>query len=476
MAKDEESEIYSRNIRILREAKSKYREELLKHPNIHGIGIGYKRTNGKKTDKLCIVIHVHRKLPLDRVRKSRLIPKEFRFYSNSAESEITVLTDVQEVVPAVPEVDCDNCTTNLEARVRPIPGGYSIGLPGQGGGTLGGWVWDKTNENFVLLSNEHVLGSTAGDHVIQPSSIDGGSDPADHFADVVRSGTLDVAIAEPLGSSDARFSIACDRGPAVYEITAAVVDMEIEKVGQTTGLTCGIVDLIDYDTGHYGSTDDLYILGDGADFSDFGDSGSLYLEKTNPNSDEKWKRVVGIHWGGGGDNGVGHPIGTVFRDLDLATVCTGLIEVLFDTMYTSHARAEFETVIGSKRIIRKKQVFSRNIAKDFQKAMLIYPLGKKIVELVSRKRADIVNFLLDNDGWRSTIALLKPVLSKVVTIEDMLEYRITDIDIENFARVIKVAQKVKPEMEEMLDFAKNIMSQATGKKMKDIMSGKELPM
>ena len=58
----------------------------------------------------------------------------------------------------------------------------------------------------------------------------------------------------------------------------------------------------------------------------------------------------------------------------------------------------------------------------------------------------------------------------------MLEYRITDIDIENFARIIKVAQKVRPEMEEMLDFAKNIMSQATGKKMKDIMSGKELPM
>ena len=65
--------------------------------------------------------------------------------------------------------------------------------------------------------------------------------------------------------------------------------MVIQKTGQTTGLTCGIVELIDYDSSHYGSHDDLWIDGDGADFSQGGDSGSLYLERVHPQG-QPWRR------------------------------------------------------------------------------------------------------------------------------------------------------------------------------------------
>ena len=96
------------------------------------------------------------------------------------------------------------------------------------------------------------------------------------------------------------------------------VGMRVQKCGKTTGVTVGVVDLIDYDFGHHGSHSDLWIDGDGADFSQKGDSGALYLESSHPEPTATWLRVVGLHWGGAEGDGVGHPIRAVFEDLRLA--------------------------------------------------------------------------------------------------------------------------------------------------------------
>ena len=47
-----------KKITILREAKALLRRELLAIPGVHGIGIGYKKTAGKKTSTLAIVVRV----------------------------------------------------------------------------------------------------------------------------------------------------------------------------------------------------------------------------------------------------------------------------------------------------------------------------------------------------------------------------------------------------------------------------------
>lgn len=462
-------------LKRLREAKARFGEELLAHPDIHGVGIGYKRTGGKKTRTLALVVHVYRKRPPEAVEEARRIPSVLSFFSSRENEEVEVPVDVREVPPPTPEVDCPDCGTDFEARIRPVPGGYSIGLTGVAGGTLGGYVWDGDTEQIVFLSNEHVLGSSAGDTVIQPSATDGGSSPADDFGEVVRAGTLDVAIGE---TDSGEAEIECS-GPAVFEIADAELEMAVEKVGQTTGLTCGIVELIDYDSGHYGSHDDLWIDGDGSDFSQGGDSGSLYVEM-DPPEDQDWKRVVGIHWGGSVNDGVGHPIRAVFRDLNLTTVCEGVVNALIEAIFGAGEEVEEE---GEERdtpaarragapasrcrpgpVVRggKRGRFHHGIARDFEARLDQSRTGTKALDVLRDRRVDVVQVLSDGDGHRATVAALAPLLCGKVTTDQVLEHRLTASDVDRFREVMRVAARLRPEIEPLLELGKELLAEAEG--------------
>jgi hypothetical protein len=466
-------------LRRCREAKARFAEELLAHPDVHGVGIGYKRTGRKKTRTLCLVVHVYKKLPLGELEASRAIPKKLSFFSEKEQAKISVPTDVCEIQPPEPEVKCGSCNTDFEDRVRPVPGGFSIGLVGVAGGTLGGWVWDRTDDQIVLLSNEHVLGSAGGEAVIQPSDFDGGSFPADHFANVVRAGTLDASIANAIDGDDSELEIECS-GPAVYEIADATLEMVVEKVGQTTGLTCGIVELIDYDSKHYGSRSDLWIDGDGNDFSQGGDSGSLYVEQTHPDGRE-WKRIVGLHWGGSGNDGVGHPIRAVFNDLNLTTVCGGVIEALIEAIFSSESEtAEAESEIRARALrycpappFRRREgaQFHVGIARDFERRIKDSKVGSMVLEAIRAQRADVVNFLMDGDGWRATAAALAPLLAGKVTTDEVLDHRITADDIYNFKRVIRTAHRIRPKSKPLFQLAEKLLANAEGRTLNTIIFG-----
>jgi hypothetical protein len=303
----------SNDLEVVREAKERFGDQLLANPDVHGVGVGRRRRAGQKTDEYAVVVHLRRKLPQQQVPADRLLPAELRFVARDGR-EIVVPIDVQERASPVSEMRSAETSVDLRERVRPVPGGYSAGI-----GTLGGWVWDTVTNQLVALSNEHVFGSDTGRGVTQPSIGDGGRSPADVIAAVLRSGRLDAAIAVPVDPSIASATIV-GGGPGVFEIVDATVDMEVQKTGQTTGLTYGIVDLIDYDHDHYGSHSDLWIDGDDSDFSQGGDSGALYLERSHPDSRAGWRRIVGLHWGGSGNDGVGHHIRAVFDDLSLTTI------------------------------------------------------------------------------------------------------------------------------------------------------------
>jgi hypothetical protein len=294
-------------LRAARVARERFGDQLLANPDVHGLGVGRRRRAGQKTDEYAVVVHVLRKLPEDQVSPPRLVPRQLRFVAQDGR-EYVVSTDVQERPRPTPERGDPVSRLDVRRRVRPVPGGMSAGFSG----TLGVWVCDLITGQAVALSNRHVFGSVAGIHITQPSSDDGGSAPADQIASVLRSGSLDAAIAAPVDSGVVSGSIVGCRN-AVFEIGDAAIGMRVQKTGRTTGLTRGVVDLIDYDSGHNGSHADLWIDGDGADFSDGGDSGAVYLESAA-------NAIVGLHWGGAGNDGVGHPIRAVFDDLHVAVL------------------------------------------------------------------------------------------------------------------------------------------------------------
>lgn len=300
------------DLRTALEAKELFGSSLLGNADTHGIGVGRRRRAGEKLDEYAVVVHVARKLPRDEVPPARLLPREFRFVTRDGRP-VVVPVDVQERPVPVPETRSAPAVPDLHSRLRPVPGGSSAAT-----GTLGGWVWEIGASRVVALSNEHVFGSAAGAPVTQPSQGDGGTAPGDRIATVVRAGVLDAAIAVPDDPEVVSRSIA-GSGAAVFEIADATVDMRVRKCGKTTGITSGTVDLVDYvaGDGHHGSRSDVWIEGDD-DFSADGDSGSLYLEATHPDPATGWLRVVGLHWGGAGDDGVGHHIRAVFADLGLA--------------------------------------------------------------------------------------------------------------------------------------------------------------
>lgn len=304
------------NIKDIRGTTDK---NILKNPNVVAIGTGFKTVDGKKTEIPSIVCSVKEKLPVSKLAKKDIIP-------STCEG---VPTDVV-------ETGIIRAHSNT-GRIRPAPGGCSIGHISITAGTLGCLV--KKNNEVFILSNNHVLANsndaTIGDAILQPGQYDGGTFPADHIANlsefipisfdsdqgtcsaasaianflnfltrVVNSKTrfkiistraaynlVDAAIAKPLDDSmvtDEILDIGTINGSVEGEL-----DMEVKKSGRTTGLTTGMITQIDVTTTvDYGGSrlarfQDQLMAGA---MSQPGDSGSAVL--TNDN------RLVGLLFAG----------------------------------------------------------------------------------------------------------------------------------------------------------------------------------
>lgn len=91
-------------------------------------------------------------------------------------------------------------------RMRPAMGGISIGSPDITAGTLACKVWDKITGEPLLLTNNHVEGQDWGDkydafvgkHCLQPGPYDGGVDPDDNIAELLRWKRVDLPPANNL--------------------------------------------------------------------------------------------------------------------------------------------------------------------------------------------------------------------------------------------------------------------------------------
>jgi hypothetical protein len=327
------------------------------------------------------------------------------------------------------------------------------------------------------LSNNHVLGSTAGADVIQPSS---GAAPADHFADIVRTGTLDATIAAPINADDVELAIE-GIGPAVYEVAPATLGMQVEKTGMKTEHTTGQVVLVNYVSHHWGSTNDFEVDPDpGVDrMAYYGDSGSLIVERTNP-SGSSWKRVVGLLWGGvpALKNAYAHQIEDVFDDLDLTTVCAGVLQEIFDDLFeASYAEADERSMVArplwdwaTRQPARRwppRRLF-RGMARDVEKRLARSDQGQKAIKLLHAHRVEAVQLLRDREIRRALAASMVPFVRGAWTSDEVFNRPVTDEDAERFERFLRIVKERQPEMREPLHFAGEALERVRGHRLKDI--------
>jgi len=331
--------------RTLLQKRSK---ELLSRANVVATGVGFKVTDGRRTETPSIICSVERRVPASTLSPKDLVPQELD----------GVPTDVIETGRI-------RALQSPTGRFRPAPGGVSVGHRDITAGTLGCWV--HRDGQWMILSNNHVLANSnaaeIGDPILQPGPYDTGGYPDDQIAvleDFVRinfpgdsnggsngdSGGCGIAgsivsvlngIAEVLGSStrvrsystrqvdnlvDAAIARPLKEEDVLPEIlnigtvagtASAQLGTAVKKSGRTTGFTQGEILQVDVTVDvQYGTnlvarfTDQLMA---GA-MSKGGDSGSAVLDDQN--------RLVGLLFAGSDQTTIINRIENVFDSLNLS--------------------------------------------------------------------------------------------------------------------------------------------------------------
>lgn len=226
-------------------------------------------------------------------------------------------------------------------RLRPAPGGISVGHFAITAGTIGCLVRGRSaprNSRLMVLSNNHVLANSnaasLNDCLCQPGPFDGGRCPGDQIAVLERF--------VPINFSGACNFVDCATGwawpdrvrkelmylsgatPQFFSIgttpVAALTGMQVGKSGRTTQLTRGTVTAVGVTINvNYGGRiakfcNQISIRGASGDFSQGGDSGSLIWTW------DTRRAPVALLFAGGGGTTFANPIGTVLSALDVSIV------------------------------------------------------------------------------------------------------------------------------------------------------------
>jgi len=323
-----------------RAAKAANEAAIFARANVVGVGIGNKMIRGRETDEPCIVVFVEAKRPEAQLRHRDVVPKAFG----------AIRTDVVETGRFHARRSEQAMDLERTKRIRPAPGGVSIGHVQITAGTLG--LLARRHGRPVILSNNHVLANQnaghVGDSILQPGPADGGrlQDTIARLVDFVpiqfkepqpgpiarflgrlfgpllraagwglkrlpsgRSNLVDAAVAEPIESrlvAPEILGIGRVRGTKEPDI-----GLRVRKSGRTTGVTAGRITAIDavVEVDYDGPTaifreqivSDLLSKG--------GDSGSLVVDEG--------RHAVGLLFAGGATTTLINPIAAVAKSLDL---------------------------------------------------------------------------------------------------------------------------------------------------------------
>ena len=330
---------------LVRYAQEANEEQLFQLANVIGVATGFRMREGKQTNEVVVQVFVERKLPKNSLTPSHVVPDRVPGLEGAA-----VRTDVIE--SPIPSAHQDT------TRYRPVQAGSSIGPEATvSAGTLGGWACDNTDDTTVLLSNNHVISNLdtlpALRRIVQPARLDGGVLPTDVIGSLKRHVAVNTIANPPapgaviptsvvdaaIGSIDADVDIDHDVisiGPAIYELRAPALNMNVQKRGRTTLLTnngritsVGMTFQCSYrNRTRISQIQNAFRITstNGAVFDSPGDSGSLIFDQA-AGQVSGTRPVVGLLYAGGTFND-GTPfcdacdINAVFSALNLSTVCT----------------------------------------------------------------------------------------------------------------------------------------------------------
>ncbi|MEW6771417.1 MAG: hypothetical protein AB1330_08510 [Bacillota bacterium] len=303
-------------MKALREIIRRQRSDLLRLPNVVGVGIGKKRTRGVETDEPAVAVFVEKKLPPDLLPRAARVPKT-----------------VEKARTDVVETGRFRLLNTYAGRYRPAQPGVSIGHYRITAGTFGAVVYDRRTGEPLILSNNHILANRSngadgrarqGDPVLQPGPYDGGEPQRDTIATLLRFVPLHYEVApatcpvaaglesylnallkvyrpqyslrlyrrsEAINRVDCAVAKPLDRtliskevigiGP-VKGITEAEPGLKVQKCGRTTGLTTGTVEYTDVTSTVDIAENQQALFEDQVmttSISKGGDSGSLVLDE-----------------------------------------------------------------------------------------------------------------------------------------------------------------------------------------------------
>ena len=471
--------------------------ESLARLGAHSVGIGRKCVHGKPTDKLCIRYYVAAKRPSSKLSSDETIPKRIDFLSRKTGKTARIETDIIELPP--PRFEA----TDPESVLRPVPGGCSGGANSHAG-TIGGWVWDATDDTIVMLSNDRVFGHEPGDPIVQPATSDGGVLPRDRIGEVkrgiARSNTIannvDCSIGDPDGS-DIYDPKVLKVGPGVFAIDTAEGDMLVEKFGQTTGHTFGEIDDTDWSGNVSGRPfGDCFLVNPQVpttDWSGGGDSGSLVFSQEVIDNDAGIKPVVGLHFAGAGNFGIACKIENVFSALDLKTLCAGVFAAFFDGLFEAESTGEVSheseaglraiAALAARRVprlsapcfVRRERRTAgslfRGISRELHDRVATTARGRTVSRFVHKHRVELLTMLAkDGDIRRATVTAFQPLVAGATTTTDVLERVLTADDLKALARLAaEVSRKAGPMLQTGLKIVRALRDKAEGKSLARIL-------
>ncbi|CAG7839608.1 hypothetical protein Z959_12890 [Clostridium novyi B str. ATCC 27606] len=277
--------------------------------NVVGVGRGYKIKNGFKTCQECIIVFVCKKLPSYCLCQNDLIPTLYK----------GIPTDV---------VESGNFRfQSLTGRVRPAPGGYSIGSTViRNTASIGCLVRDSKGE-YILTCNHAIINEILeeGANVMQPSLEDNGRAPEDIIGKVYKFIKLGKsnAFLKIVNYVDVALISISNRSfitPIIYYVGIpighgqAYLNQNVIKVGRTTEETIGQVTALDvtikipFGEKNFKFAEQIITT----KMTEYGDSGSVLLNEN--------KEVLGLTVGGTDSLSVYSRIDTILRFLNVNIV------------------------------------------------------------------------------------------------------------------------------------------------------------
>jgi hypothetical protein len=224
----------------------------LPRPNVIGLGVGVKETDGVPTGEPALLVLVTHKVPPDELTADELVPATLQDVTTDVVEvgEVTAEQFTQEKVDVAEEpplMMADVGVQTLTKRIRPVEGGYSVGHRDITAGTIATAAYDilpggtisppapgiGIPPRYYILSNNHVLANSnfavIGDPVLQPGPFDGGMLTTDIIGRLSR--FVPITFEPPLPRIFHRNLV----DAALAETAYHDVDREIHWVGNVRG-------------------------------------------------------------------------------------------------------------------------------------------------------------------------------------------------------------------------------------------------